>query len=524
VNPRILLLLAFSALAPMASASGEQPAGSQAKEPLPEGAVARLGESRFQNFGRTFALAFSPDGKYLAAGSWDGLITWWDLGTRRPLRHWGAHSGPVTALAIAPDGRAIASAGKDREIRLWGTADGRLLKALAGQPERVSGLTFSPDGKALASEDGKGVRLWDLGDGRTRSNFQGGHTPRFSADGSTLTLLRRGSRQGASPAEPAGLRVDVATGKERQRFALPPGPTARYALSASGRWLVWAGPYALRWTDLASGREGRSPEKGKAVITGLAVSPDERSVAVSRSDQGLVVIELFTGQLRCQFRRPGRADVCLAFSPDGRLLASGEIDRTVLLWDLTGRRASGEVPPEALAQAELGRLWDDLDAQDGAAAHRAVWRLTAGARDTVPLLAKRLAPPRPADPARTALLIRDLGVGAFKERTRAFEELERLRDAAEPALQKSLTGSSSLEVRRRLEALLARIDLWWARQWRLVRAVEVLERVASPEARQLLRQLADSTASPRLAAEAGAALRRLDRQAGRAGQEAPPGP
>jgi hypothetical protein len=529
VHRRTFLPLAFAALAlavapAFAELAAEPPPPAPAQEPRAAEAFARLGESRFQNFGRTFTLAFSPDGKSLAAGSWDGRITWWDLATRRPLRYWEAHAGPVTALAVAPDGRAVVSAGKDREIRLWGTADGRLLRALAGPPERVTGLMFSPDGKRLASQDGKGVRLWDRSSGRPLSSFKGSHTPLFSADGSTLTLIWRGSRREPTPPEPALLRVDVATGKERERRILPPGPTARYSLSASGQWLVRTGPYALRWTDLASGREGRSPDKEKTAITGLAVAPDERLVVVARADQRIVVIELATGQVRCQFRRPGRTEVCLAVAPDGRLLASGGIDRTVLLWDLTGRMADGKVPPAALGAAELGRLWNDLDAPDGATAHRAVWRLTAGARDSVPFLAKQLAPPRPADPARIAMLIRDLGAGAFKARTRAFEELENLRDAAEPALRKKLTDSSPLEMRRRLETLLARIDVWWARQWRLVRAVEVLEHSARPEARQVLRRLADSAASPRLAGEVAAALRRLDRTAGIARQEAPPEP
>ena len=79
-------------------------------------------------------------------------------------------------------------------------------------------------------------------------------------------------------------------------------------------------------------------------------------------------------------------------------------------------------------------------------------------------------------------------------------------------LRKRLAGSLPLEVRRRLETLLERIDLWWARQRRLVRAVEVLEQTATSAARGLLRQLADAEASPRLAAEARAVLRRLARR------------
>jgi hypothetical protein len=528
VHRRTFVLVALSALTLAAATAGEDarpPLPSQGPESLPEGAVARLGVSRFENFGRTFAVAFSPDGMHLAAGGWDGTITWWDLTTRRSLRQWEAHSGPVTAVAMAPDGRAVASAGTGREIRLWSAAEGKLLKALTTSGARIKTLTFSPSSRLLASADGKGASLWDLAGGRLLRHFKGGRAPTFSADGATLTLFREKPPQGRGGREGTVLRLAVSDGKEQASRTLSAAPADRSALSASGRWLVRAGPFALQWTDLTSGRETRSPAKEQVAITGLAIAPDERSVVVARADGRVLVIEMATGQVRCQFRRSGRSETCLAVSPDGRLLASGERDRTILLWDLTGCLVNGKVPAVALSAAELGRLWDELNAADGATAHRAVWRLTAGARDSVPFLEKQLAPQRPVERERIARLIRELRNENFQARTRASRELEGLRDAAEPALRKSLTDSIPLEMRRRLETLLERIDLWWARQGRILRVVEVLERSAGPEARQVLRRWADGGASPRLAAEAATALRRLDRlEAGAAGQQPTPRP
>jgi hypothetical protein len=505
--------------APGREGKGPQPP-PRAKDPPAERPAARLGEARFQNFGRPFALAFSPDGKILAAGSWDGFLTLWDVTRRRTLREWEAHLGPVTALALAPDGRSVASAGTDGEIRVWGTGDGKRRQALAGDKGVVRGLTFSPDGKLLASADGKGVRLWDLSTGRPRHTFAGARAPTFSADGSTVIWVRWQPAQRPGAREGTLLRVDVRTGKE-QRLALPPGPADgpgdRAALSASGRWLVRAGHFLpLRIWELPSGRESGLAAKEPLAVTGLALAPDERSLAVACADGRLLVLELTTGQVRCQFRRQGRSESSLALSPDGRVLASGDLDRTVLLWDLMGRMAKGKLAPVALNAEDLGRLWNDLDSADGGTAHRAVWELTAGARDTVPFLGKQLRPGKATDPERIALWIRELRDGSLQTRTRAFRDLEALRDQAEPLLRKSLAGSPALEFRRRVEKLLAGIDRWWAGQWRLSRAVEVLEHVASPEARQILRRLADSRVSPRLAREAGAALQRLAATADRA--------
>jgi hypothetical protein len=504
-------------------ATGDTQPAAPAKEALPERAVALLGESRFQNFGRVFSLAFSPDGKFLAAGSWDGFLTWWDLVTRRPLREWEAHPGPVTTLAIAPDGQTVASAGREGEIRVWGTADARLRTTLAGHKASVQALTFSPGGKLLASGDWKGALLWDLGSGRRLHEFKGGRAPTFSVDGSTLSFVRWYRPEGVRAHAGDLLRVEVPTGKERERLALPPGPWDRHALSASGRWLVRAGALPLRIRELPSGRESGPEEKWTVSATGLALAPNERCLAVAGADQRILVIELATGQVRCHFRGSGRVETALAFSPDGRLLASGGLDRTVLLWDLTGRMSKGRLSSIPLPAAELARLWKDLEAADGGTAHRAIWELTAGARDSVPFLDEQLQPRAPADPEPIARWIGELRDGPLQARTRALRELEGLHDEAEPLLRKSLATSPSLEFRRRVEKLLLQIDVWWAKQWRLVRAVEVMEQVASPEARQILRRLADSGAGPRLAAEARYALGRLARGAGGA-DEPPRGP
>ena len=79
---------------------------------LPEGAIARLGR------GRVDAVEFSPDGKYLAVGTWIGLW-WYELATMKPVALWGTEIGLISALAFSPDGTLLASGSLDGTILLW---------------------------------------------------------------------------------------------------------------------------------------------------------------------------------------------------------------------------------------------------------------------------------------------------------------------------------------------------------------------------------------------------------------------
>jgi WD40 repeat protein len=109
------------------------------------------------------AVAFSPDGKLLAAGGADGQVLLFQVADGKLVRALPGHTGAVTALAFHPGGAVLASASKDRTVRLWGVADGQALKTLEGHTSWVQGLAFFARGTRLVSvgADG-GVRLWDL--------------------------------------------------------------------------------------------------------------------------------------------------------------------------------------------------------------------------------------------------------------------------------------------------------------------------------------------------------------------------
>src|SRR5205823_1573620 len=119
-------------------------------DPLPSGAVSRFGTSRFLNFGRVFSVAFSPDGKTLAAGSWDGTVRLWEVASGKELGQFEKQKAPVRSVAFSPDGKLLACGGEGAEVVLWDPATAKELRRLVGHKGPITFITFSPDGKLLA--------------------------------------------------------------------------------------------------------------------------------------------------------------------------------------------------------------------------------------------------------------------------------------------------------------------------------------------------------------------------------------
>src|SRR5262249_42304644 len=152
---------------------------------------------------------------------------------------------------------------------------------------------------------------------------------------------------------------------------------------------------------------------------------------------------------------------------------------------------------------------------DAAVAYAALGRLASSPGSAVPFLGKQLQGTRPVDTKRIERLIANLDDGRFQVRERATRELEALAERAAPALHKALAGKPSREARRRLEALLDRLDgaSPSAETVRQIRVVEALEFIGNPEARRLLDQLAAGPPETRLTQEAKAAAGRLAKRA-----------
>jgi hypothetical protein len=205
----------------------------------------------------------------------------------------------------------------------------------------------------------------------------------------------------------------------------------------------------------------------------------------------------------------------LAFSPDSKVLATASHDSSVLLWDLHGLTAEDKYRAEKLDAKELETLWNDLGAVDAAAGYRA-GRILLASRLGLPYLQMHLKPVTAPPAERLRQLIADLDGEQFATRLRAERELEALGELAEPSLQQALADKLSLELRRRIEGLLQRLQQQPAtppETLRGLRAVVAMEHAATAAARQLLEALGQGAPGARTTKEARLALARLAKAA-----------
>ena len=139
------------------------------------------------------SVAFSPDGRTLASGSWDRTVILWDVSIGQPTRTLKAHHGGVTSIAFSPDGRTLASGDENHLILLWPVVTDEPARILRGQHHTILSVAFSPDGRTLASGgNGRSIFLWDVETKRTRllTADRGSVTSvAFSPDGRTLASV-----------------------------------------------------------------------------------------------------------------------------------------------------------------------------------------------------------------------------------------------------------------------------------------------------------------------------------------------
>lgn len=164
---------------------------------------------------------------------------------------------------------------------------------------------------------------------------------------------------------------------------------------------------------------------------------------------------------------------------------------------------------------DLERLWTDLAGEDAAKAHQAVWTLAAAPEKAVPFLKDHLQPASAINAEQVQRLIADLDSTEFALRRDASKKLASFGEQAEPALRQALAGKPSLEVRKRLETLLADSEMAGhgivrsPEVLRMLRAIRALEQMGTHEAREVLQTLAAGDPAARPSREAKEAVRRL---------------
>jgi RNA polymerase sigma factor (sigma-70 family) len=505
-----------------------------------------------------YQVAFVSGGRQLASAGADGAIRVWDLATGKDLLPLTDHEGYLTSLTFAPDGQSLVTTGVDGWVRSWDPSTGKSLRRWAGKLGATFGGLVAPDARTLVRADPEGtVQLCDLATGnvvRRLRGTRGSRWYRFSADGrflasggweapevgvwevgtgkelgrvgipggampfafflpggrELLVVTMAAVRRGDTKAHASAARVwDLGGGKELRRWAMP-GQMAPFACSPDGRTLVTVNDRdgRLHLWDVARGREryrAALPSFNRIFTT--AFSPDGRTLAFGDNTGLVFLLETASGRLRRRLDGHRSYVQSLAFSPDGRMLASASANDPVgLVWNVGGVSAR-----DLRAGDKVKVWWKALADADAFQADRAMRRLTGVPRQAVAYLQERLRPVGPADREQIAGLVADLENPRFAVRQRSMKALVDLREVAGPFLRQALEAKPSPELHRRLTKLLEEPvePVVAPAELQRLRGVEVLERIGTREACQILEKLAQGAPSARMSREARASLDRV---------------
>ena len=285
------------------------------------------------------AVAFSPNRgqRLLAFGGADQVVQVWDLSKNALHSRLVGHKGMVRALAFGPDGATLASAGEDGEVRLWDAPSFRLRLALAGHSDMVTCLAFSPSGAILATGSlDASVKLWETGSGQERASLHG------HFDGVSAVAFAPEARQMATGGFDGSVRLwePAAPIFTPEACLSYPGEPAGVAFSADGQSLRAAGTAGVvRWNVRAGWPFERAGKIEKA--TALAAAPDGSRYATAAPGGKVMLHRADNDERIATFEGDAATVRSLAFSADSRLLASGDQNGVVRVWDLIALRLSG---------------------------------------------------------------------------------------------------------------------------------------------------------------------------------------
>jgi Tol biopolymer transport system component len=283
------------------------------------------------------AIAFAPSGR-LASGSWDKTVKFWDVRTGSELEGLRGRPTHVQAMAFSRDGRWLAAENSIYAVSIWDASSGEQLRTLAtdkslpaARSNWVYSIAFSPDGRWLASGvDDKTVRIWDASTGMKVRDLTGlrraaiyvAFSPdgRFLATGNNDTTIQIWEVSTGTP-------TLTLTGHKKTVFGV--------AFSPNGRWLASAsGDKTIKLWEVATGLEVRTLMGHQNAVTSLAFSPDGRWLASGSWDKTVKIWDVGSGEELQTLDAHAHSIYTVAIDPRGQWLASGSEDGTVGVWRL----------------------------------------------------------------------------------------------------------------------------------------------------------------------------------------------
>ncbi len=295
--------------------------------------------------GEIFSLHFGPDGRTLASGDRAGVVRLWIINTRKQAESRVLHKGDVSSIAFSPDGRLLASACDGDGATVWNLASGEISKFEG----RFRCAAFSPDAATLACGGFGGLQVFDRMTGKRIAELETGfvsftdNSARGVTGPTNVIVFSPESKMLVSAGGDMTVRLwDVANIKmAKQRFLMgQPKENEKtdaefVGFSSDGNHVVSAHrDGTIKLWNLANGRLTRSTSGGTSDIACAAMTPDGKTLACgSYHSKKIVVWNLVTAKQRTSYATDDNVH-SIAISPDGKIVASGALDKKITLWNL----------------------------------------------------------------------------------------------------------------------------------------------------------------------------------------------
>jgi WD40 repeat protein len=320
--------------------------------------------------GDVHSVAFSPDGRTLVSGDGGGHVIVWDIASHARRFTWTGDTAAVDSVAISPDGRTVASGGDDGKVVLWDLAGYNHL-ALATLPQAAGPAVFSADERTLVAAGTSGSAIWDISRRIKLASLPAKTTPiGFAAGGRTVVLIGAGGHlvlwNVAQDRETVSSVLPGATiaGATTVAALSPDGKTLAYGTNGSGEVVLWDLQHQAEIATLASHQPG---------VNSLAFSPSGGTLALGTTNQiTLWNVSQHSVTATLPGENPSGGVLSVALSSDGRTLASTALEGSqtglgcaacyVILWDLRNRTQLATLggftanEPNSLAFSPDGRL------------------------------------------------------------------------------------------------------------------------------------------------------------------------